>query len=62
MLTCGELLVKLLENFGVDTVFGIPGAHMYDFNDALARRADRIRFITARHEQGAGYIDRKSVV
>ena len=37
-------------------MFGIPGAHMYDFNDALARRADAIRFITARHEQGAGYM------
>jgi acetolactate synthase I/II/III large subunit len=29
---------------------------MYDFNDALARRRDKIRFITARHEQGAGYM------
>jgi acetolactate synthase-1/2/3 large subunit len=29
---------------------------MYDFNDALARRADAIRFITTRHEQGAAYM------
>jgi acetolactate synthase-1/2/3 large subunit len=40
----------------VDTVFGIPGAHMYDFNDALARRRDKLRFITSRHEQGAAYM------
>jgi acetolactate synthase-1/2/3 large subunit len=41
---------------GVDTLFGIPGAHMYDFNDALAERSDKLRFITTRHEQGAGYM------
>jgi acetolactate synthase-1/2/3 large subunit len=29
---------------------------MYDFDDALARRAGAIRFITARHEQGAAYM------
>ena len=27
MLTCGEYLVQLLEAYGVDTVFGIPGVH-----------------------------------
>ena len=27
MATCGEVLVKLLEAYGVDTVFGIPGVH-----------------------------------
>ena len=29
---------------------------MYDFNDALAKEHNRIKFITARHEQGAGYM------
>ena len=56
VMTTGDAIVESLIAHGVDTVFGIPGAHMYDFNDALARRADRIRFITARHEQGAGYM------
>lgn len=45
----------LVEN-GVDTVFGIPGAHTYELSDALARRANDIRFIHTRHEQGAGYM------
>lgn len=54
--TTGQAIVDALIAHGVDTVFGIPGAHMYDFNDALAERADRIRFITTRHEQGAGYM------
>lgn len=55
-MTTGEAMVASLIAHGVDTVFGIPGAHLYDFNDALAKRADAIRFITARHEQGAGYM------
>lgn len=55
-LTTGEVMAKSLIINGVDTVFGIPGAHMYDFNDALAREADQIRFIHTRHEQGAGYM------
>jgi acetolactate synthase-1/2/3 large subunit len=56
VMTTGEAIVEALIAHGVDTVFGIPGAHMYDFNDALARRADAIRFITTRHEQGAAYM------
>lgn len=54
-LTTGEVIAKSLTANGVDTVFGIPGAHMYDFNDALARE-DGIRFIHTRHEQGAAYM------
>ncbi|TWB53110.1 acetolactate synthase-1/2/3 large subunit [Rhizobium sp. ERR 922] len=55
-LTTGETIAKALVANGVDTVFGIPGAHMYDFNDALARESDRVRFIHTRHEQGAAYM------
>jgi len=54
MLTCGELLVKLLEDFGVDTVFGIPGVHTVELYRGLP--ATRIRHITPRHEQGAGFM------
>jgi len=55
-LTTGEAVVKSLVLHGVDTVFGIPGAHLYHFTDALARESDRIEFITTRHEQGAGHM------
>ena len=51
MLTCGELLVKLLEDFGVDIVFGIPGVHTVELYRGLP--ATRIRHVTPRHEQGA---------
>ena len=55
-MTTGDAISQSLIRHGVDTVFGIPGAHMYDFNDALARNSEKIRFITTRHEQGAGYM------
>lgn len=55
-MTTGEALAAGLVANGVDVVFGIPGAHMYDFNDALQRQSNRIRFIQTRHEQGAGYM------
>jgi acetolactate synthase-1/2/3 large subunit len=54
MLTCGELLVRLLEDLGVDTVFGIPGVHTVELYRGLP--ATRIRHITPRHEQGAGFM------
>jgi acetolactate synthase-1/2/3 large subunit len=56
LLTTGQAITESLIAHGVDTMFGIPGAHLYDFNDALARRSEAIRFISARHEQGAGYM------
>jgi acetolactate synthase I/II/III large subunit len=54
MLTCGELLVQLLEDLGVDTVFGIPGVHTVELYRGLPKT--RIRHITPRHEQGAGFM------
>ncbi|MDQ0138407.1 acetolactate synthase-1/2/3 large subunit [Neorhizobium galegae] len=54
--TTGQAIARSLVENGVDTVFGIPGAHMYDFNDALYEKRNQIRFIHTRHEQGAGYM------
>ncbi len=55
-MTGGEAIVAGLLANGVDTVFGLPGAQMYPLFDALARNADRIRTIGARHEQACGYM------
>ncbi|MGY4525898.1 5-guanidino-2-oxopentanoate decarboxylase [Pseudomonas sp. TE21394] len=54
MATCGEVLVKLLEGYGVDHVFGIPGVHTVELYRGLA--GSFIRHITPRHEQGAGFM------
>ncbi|MGC1333628.1 5-guanidino-2-oxopentanoate decarboxylase [Pseudomonas sp.] len=54
MATCGEVLVKLLESYGVEQVFGIPGVHTVELYRGLARSP--IRHVTPRHEQGAGFM------
>ncbi|TIX14102.1 MAG: hypothetical protein E5V41_19595, partial [Mesorhizobium sp.] len=54
MTTIGEALITLLEAHGVDTVFGIPGVHTVELYRGLAR--SRIRHVTPRHEQGAGFM------
>ncbi len=54
MTTIGEALITLLEAHGVDTVFGIPGVHTVELYRGLAR--SKIRHITPRHEQGAGFM------
>ncbi|WP_395449012.1 5-guanidino-2-oxopentanoate decarboxylase [Aminobacter sp. UC22_36] len=54
MTTIGEALIDLLEAYGVDTVFGIPGVHTIELYRGLAR--SNIRHVTPRHEQGAGFM------
>ena len=54
MPTCGEYLVKLLEAYGVELIFGIPGVHTVELYRGLP--ATRIRHVTPRHEQGAGFM------
>jgi len=50
-----ELMVRLLERQGIDTVAGVPGGAILPFYDALAQ-SDKIHHVLARHEQGAGFM------
>ncbi|MCZ4280237.1 5-guanidino-2-oxopentanoate decarboxylase [Kiloniella laminariae] len=54
MITLGEYLIKLLESYDVERVFGIPGVHTVELYRGLAN--SRIRHHTPRHEQGAGFM------
>lgn len=56
MTTVGIRLVEGLIARGIDTVFGIPGVHTIELYRGLAAAGDRIRHITPRHEQGAGFM------
>lgn len=49
-----ELLVRCLENEGVQYVFGLPGEENLHVLEAL--RNSSIQFITTRHEQGAAFM------
>ncbi|MDH3633412.1 MAG: 5-guanidino-2-oxopentanoate decarboxylase [Gammaproteobacteria bacterium] len=53
-LNVGEATIKLLEAYGVDTLFGIPGVHTLEFCRGLNQ--SKIRHVQARNEQGAGFM------
>jgi acetolactate synthase-1/2/3 large subunit len=49
-----ELFIKCLENEGVEYIFGLPGEENAHFMMALEDSS--IRFVLARHEQGAAFM------
>ena len=50
-----DLLVRCLEEEGIEYIFGVPGEENADFMMSL-EKSDRIRFILTRHEQGAAFM------
>ena len=55
ILNGSEILVNVLLEQGVDTVFGYPGGSVLNIYDALYKYSDRIRHIMTAHEQGAAH-------
>lgn len=54
-LRVGEAVIDLLaREYGVDTVFGIPGVHNIELYRGLHRAG--VRAVSPRHEQGAGFM------
>ncbi|MEM1292021.1 MAG: acetolactate synthase large subunit [Cyanobacteria bacterium P01_H01_bin.162] len=49
-----ELLVRCLENEGVEYIFGVPGEENLAVLQAL--KSSSIQFVTTRHEQGAAFM------
>jgi len=47
-----EVIVKILEDEGIDTAFGIPGASINSLYEYLGK-STKIKHYTARHEEGA---------
>lgn len=52
---CSDLLVRCLENEGIEYVFGVPGEENADLMLSL-EASDTIRFVLTRHEQGAAFM------
>ncbi len=50
-----EILVKVLLEQGVDTVFGYPGGAVLNIYDALYKNSDKITHYMTAHEQGAAH-------
>ena len=53
--TGGDILVETLIDWGVDTIFGIPGDGINGVFEALRKRQDKIRFVQVRHEEAAAF-------
>jgi pyruvate dehydrogenase (quinone) len=54
--TGGDILVETLIEWGVDTIFGLPGDGINGIIEALRTRQDAIRFIHVRHEESAAFM------
>jgi acetolactate synthase-1/2/3 large subunit len=49
-----EFIVRYLDRLGIDTIFGMPGAHILPIYDALYD--SNIEAVLAKHEQGAAFM------
>jgi pyruvate dehydrogenase (quinone)/pyruvate oxidase len=51
-----EDLIERLADWGVDTVFGLPGDGINGIMEALRRHQDRVRFVLVHHEEAAAFM------
>ncbi|WP_066361183.1 thiamine pyrophosphate-dependent enzyme [Herbidospora mongoliensis] len=51
-----EALIERLAEWGVDTIFGIPGDGINGIMEGLRRHQDRIRFVLVHHEEAAAFM------
>ncbi len=56
MITGGQAMIKGLQEQGVTTIFGYPGATIAPFYNDLAKVKDSIKHILVRQEQNAGHM------
>jgi pyruvate dehydrogenase (quinone) len=53
--TVADLLIERLIDWGVETIFGLPGDGVNGIFEALRTRQEKIRFIQVRHEEAAAF-------
>jgi pyruvate dehydrogenase (quinone) len=54
--TGADILLDVLEAWGVEVVFGLPGDGINGIMEALRKRQERVRFIQVRHEESAAFM------
>ncbi len=62
-----QILLKILAEEGIETIFGFPGGAVIDIYDELEKNGSQFKHILVRHEQGAvhaaeGYARAKNCV
>ncbi len=53
--TVADILIERLIDWGVDTVFSLPGDGINGIYEALRTRQDKIRLVLVRHEESAAF-------
>jgi pyruvate dehydrogenase (quinone) len=51
-----ELLIKRLAEWGVDTIFGLPGDGINGLMEGLRRHSDQVKFVLVHHEEAAAFM------
>ena len=54
--TAADVLVERLIDWGVDTIFGLPGDGINGVMESLRTHQDQIRFVHVRHEEAAAFM------
>jgi pyruvate dehydrogenase (quinone)/pyruvate oxidase len=54
--TASDILIEILQEWGVDTVFGLPGDGINGIMEALRKKREAIRFVQVRHEEAAAFM------
>src|SRR5882724_3133643 len=54
--TAADVLVQVLQEWGVEVIFGLPGDGINGVMEALRKRQDEIRFLQVRHEEAAAFM------
>src|SRR5438270_13277873 len=55
-MNASDVLVETLMDWGVDTIFGLPGDGINGIMEALRVHQDKIRFVQVRHEESAAFM------
>src|SRR4051794_33016610 len=55
-MNASDMLIETLMDWGVDTIFGIPGDGINGIIEALRIRQDKVRFVQVRHEEAAAFM------
>jgi len=54
--TAADVLIETLCDWGVDTVFGLPGDGINGIMESLRQHQESIRFVQVRHEEAAAFM------
>jgi glyoxylate carboligase len=54
--TAADAFIETIMNWGIDTIFGLPGDGINGLMEALRKRQDKVRFVQVRHEEAAAFM------